>query len=453
MGSPIENLPVELLVDIFIESQIKDKSPFENVIEECQRPVTNWVPLMLVCRLFRDVIVDVPGLWSRLPVTNNLIALQRRLFRSQVSPLDLLFSVSCESALPFLLPHAPRIRAIVTTPRFHINLLPSLIPLLGRYLPALECVYIVPKMSLDFDSKEWSKLRAVSPVLNEAAHPRVKTVASYQLLLPPKQSGFWSQNLFHLDIRAQYAGIPADIRDDILAVLRATLRLESLAITFPEHALHPDYWVEMAGDTPASFLIHPPREPALLLRLRTFTLVGPAWLSGPVLHDIEAPSPEKLYVQTKGYSRPDTAKTIAAMFPERLRRILAQHTRLHIHAAPSDSRGFRIGDCHCDGGRISSDRLYLRVQDDCGLYSASRVLCQVFGEALLETLEVNYFERQGRDLCGVWKPVLETFPRLRKVTLYGNDQKSGAAMVDAIEGLQREGLNPEMELVMESAPW
>ncbi|PIL27177.1 hypothetical protein GSI_10319 [Ganoderma sinense ZZ0214-1] len=461
MSSRIDGLPVELLLDIFLEYQIprgnKDKSPFENVVERCQQPVTNWVPLMLVCRRFRAVILNAAILWSRLPVTNNLAILQQRLFRSQDLPLDLLFKGPCESTLPLILPQALRIRSIVTAPMFHIDSLPSLLPLLKLSLPALQRVHIDPKMSLDFDSTDWHKLRDVGPVLNETSHPSLRAVTSFRLLLPLKESGFWSQQLFHLDIRSQDGDITSERRDDVLAILRATPGLEIFGLTFPKHALPPDFHAQMIGNpvAPASFLILPPREPAPLPRLRILTLAGPAWLTGPILHDIDAPSLERLYIDTSAYPRSDTGDTIAAMFPERLCRLLSQHTRLHIHAAPSDKRGFRIGDCRCqsEAGRVSADMLYLRVQDDCGLYGAAKVLRRVFGEARLETLEVNYFERHRGDLYGVWRPVLETFPDLRKLTLYWNDQVSGAAMVDAVERLQKEGLNAEMTLVVQNAGW
>ncbi|KAM5543828.1 hypothetical protein V8D89_002445 [Ganoderma adspersum] len=473
MSSPMENLPVELLADIFLEYQIprsrKDKSPFENVVECCQQPVTNWLTLMLVCRRFHDVVLNTANLWSRVPITNNLIALQRRLSRAQDSPLDLFFKGPCKSTLPFLLPHAVRIRSIVTAPSFHVDWLPDLVPLLKLSLPVIERVHVVPTMNLDFDSEEWHKLRDVGPVLEETSHPRLRAVTSYRLLLPPKESRLWSQWLFHLDIRSHHGPINSEHRDDILTLLRATPGLEILGITFPKYALPPDFLAQMTGDTPISFAIHAPRDPAPLRRLRILTLAGPAWLTGPVLHDIDTPSLEQLYIDTRADPRPDTGDTIAAMFPARLCRLLAQrHTRLHIHAAPSDKRGFRIGDCRCEAalqsgvgdgdcqceaGRVSADMLYLRVQDDCGLHGPAEVLCRVFGEARLETLEVNYFERLKRDLYSVWRPVLETFPGLRKLTLNWNDQVSGAGMVDAVERLQKEGLNADMEVMAKNAAW
>ena len=473
MGCPMDDLPVELLADIFLEYQIprprKDKSPFEDVVECCQKPVTNWLTLMLVCRRFHDIVLNTANLWSRIPITNNLVALRRRLSLARDSPLDLFFKGPCESALPLILPHAIRIHSIVTAPTFHVDWLPALLPLLKLFLPTLERVHVVPTMNVDLDSEEWHTLRDVGLVLDETLHPRLRAVTSYRLLLPPKESRLWSPRLFHLDMRSQDDSINAEHRDDILALLRATPGLEILGITFPTYALPPDFLDQMTGDTPISFAIHPPRDPAPLRRLRILTLVGPAWLTGPVLHDIDTPSLEQLYMDTRADPRPDTGDTISAMFPARLCRLLAQrHTRLHIHAAPSGNGGFRVGDCRCeaalqsgvgegdcqcDAGRVSADMLYLRVQDGCGLYGATEILCRVFGGAQLETLEVNYFERLKRDLYSVWRPVLETFPSLRKLTLNWNDQVSGAGMVDAVERLQKEGLNKEMEVTAKNAAW
>ena len=471
MSNYIENLPVELLVDILLKSQSprtsEGKSPFENVTEECQRPVSNWVPLMLVSHLCRDVILEAGSLWPRLPVTNNLVALQHRLLRSQDFLLDLLFGGSWESALPLIIPHASRIRAVITTPRFHIDLLPSPVPLFHVPLPALERVYVVPIMNLDYNSQDLLKLRDVGSILNETPHSRVKAITSHQLLLPPKESCFWSQRLLHLDIRSEYDRTLG--RDDISAVLRETPGLVSLAIIFPKYALPPNYLDQMTGNPPVSYVIHPPRAPTSLLRLRMLALARPTWLCGPVLHDIDTPSLVHLYVQTASDPRPDTENTITAMFPEGFRHILARLTRLHIRATPFDKHGFRIGDCHChcttgdsrvgdcpcEGEQVSSDMLYLSVQNSSSFSSASEVLCRVFKGARVESLEVNYLERQerGMPVYAVWEPVLETFPGLRKVMLYYNDQKLGGAMVDTIEVLKREGLNSEMGLVAEHVMW
>ncbi|KAM5533193.1 hypothetical protein V8D89_013149 [Ganoderma adspersum] len=464
MGGSIESLPVELLVNIFLESEIPkinnlDDGPFAYVVEKCQRPVPNWLPVMLVSRYFRDVILAVPALWSRIHVTKNLAALQHNISRFEDSPLDLLFDMSCESALSLIQPHAFRIRAIITSPRFHVNSLVCLLPLFSLPLPALEVVHIVPDMNLAPDSEEWHRLRDAGSVLNETPHPQVKIVTSYRLLLPPQESRFWAQKLVHLDIRCQGGHTTTEHRDDLLAILRTTRRLESLSITFPYVHL-PDAGAHLPGivQTPPFYM--PPRDPAPLLRLRTLTLSGPAWLGGPVLHGIDTPSLERLYVQVAvSQHQNDGEAAIVGMFPPRLRRFLAQHTRLHIHAAASRD-GFRMGDCHCETGRVTSDHFSLHVHvpgawwtTAARLHTALHLLCRVFGDALLETLEVNYFLGQPPEVDGAWRSVLETFAGLRKLTLSGNDQKSGAAMVDAVQALQQEGLNPEMELVAQNTDW
>ncbi len=463
MGSRIEKLPVELLVNILLESQIprtsNDKSPFEDVLEECQRPISNWTPLMLVSRRFYNVIVGTPSFWSRIPVTNSLVALQQRLFRSRDSRLELLLNGPCEHVLPFILSHAPRIRAIVTAPTFHIGSLPSLVSLLKHFLPALERLHVVPRMTPDSSSHEGRELEDFGSVLDESLHPRVKAITSPRFLLPPKQSGFWSQKLLNLDIRSHHGPIRRH-RDDILAILKSTPLLESLAITFPDRATPPDFGLQMQGIMLAP-PVNPSHEPTPLMRLRVLTLSGPAWLSGPVLHETDTPSLERLYIHTTNHPYEGAVRnTIVGMFPTRLRRVLAQYRRIHIHSG-SHSKVFRLGDCHCEAGRVSSDRLYIRVHSTvpCDHRFALHVLCRVFKEAALETLEVSYFmsrtpeDCSAEDCARAWKEVLETFPGLRKVTLYKNDQSSGLAMSAAIEALQKEGSHPEMELVADHAPW
>ena len=78
----------------------------------------------------------------------------------------------------------------------------------------------------------------------------------------------------------------------------------------------------------------------------------------------------------------------------------------------------------------------------------------MFRDVALESLEVSYFVYVEPEECGGWREVLETFPRLRKVTLSNNQRHSGAFMLAAIEKLQKEGLNPWMVVVVVvNAPW
>ena len=243
-------------------------------------------------------------------------------------------------------------------------------------------------------------------------------------------------------------------RDDILALLKSTPLLEFLAITFPERANPPDFNLQMQGVMPALPANSSHFEPAPLLRLRILKLLGPAWLSGPVLHGKETPSLEKLRVHTTTNPHGGGENAIVDMFPPRLRYVFVEHRQLHIHVGEG-GKGFRLGDCHCGPGRVSSDRLYLRVHTSDGYHRLSlRVLCRLFRDVALESLEVSYFVYVEPEECGGWREVLETFPRLRKVTLSNNQRHSGAFMLAAIEKLQKEGLNPWMVVVVVvNAPW
>nr|VWO95657.1 Uncharacterized protein [Ganoderma boninense] len=192
-----------------------------------------------------------------------------------------------------------------------------------------------------------------------------------------------------------------------------------------------------------------------MLRLRVLTLLGPAWLTGPVLHGLDTPSLEKLFVSTTTHPYPDNAAgAVVTMFPSRIRPLFSQHKRLHIHAGMRGS-GFRLGDCQCEAGRISSDRLYLRVnsttqeQHSFPLF----VLCRLFKEAALETLELSYFREVRPEGCRGWKEVLETFPGLRKLRLFNNEKQFGETILAEIEALKEGGLNPDMEVEVQSAPW
>ncbi|KAI1792202.1 hypothetical protein LXA43DRAFT_1007004 [Ganoderma leucocontextum] len=460
--SLFECLPVELLVDIFFQSRptpktSTDKGPFDDTVAECQRPAPNWALLMLVCHRFREVIVATSSMWFLVPVTKNLSELRLRLKRSGEHPIDLLLEGSCDGTLSLILPHAFRIRSIATAPDFSPHYLRSLVPLFKVALPALQEVYIPPKVNAYGQDRSW--LIGANLALNEILHPRVKRLSSDRDILPPPDSAFWSLQLVHLDLRFQ--DVTMERPNDILQLLKGTRLLESLAITFPHTLPEDDEFTLFFGL--AQFVAAEDQQPTVnnrhtptpLARLRTFKLSSPIKFCKAVLHAFDMPSLDKLYINTTpGLMNPDG--TIVDMFPDRLRRLLAQHTRLHIHAAP-DGGGFRLGDCLCDTGRVSSDRFYLRVQGfrwSVVLPSPLGVLRRVFADARLEHLEVSYFVRDAAaESSGPWCEVLQTFDGLRRVTLRGNDKRSGRAMVNDIRALQGEGLNPDMVLVDENIDW
>ncbi|KAM5543829.1 hypothetical protein V8D89_002446, partial [Ganoderma adspersum] len=462
--SLIECLPVELLVDVFIQSRpapkiSTDKGPFDDTLAFCQRPVPNWAPLMSVCHRFCDVVVATPSMWYRIPVTKNLRELRQRLKRSGEHPVELLLKDSCnDSAVSLLLPHAARIRTIATAPNFSPYNIRCLVPLFKASLPELEDVYILPKMNAYRHDRGFAIGTALA--LHEILHPRVKRLSSDRDVLPPPESTFWSLQLAHLDLLSQEVTI--ERRNDILKVLKAIPLLESLAITFP-HTLPEDDVAHLLGfgQAAAPHDHHPftiwPDTPTALTRLHMVKLSGPITHCKAVLHAFVMPALDKLFVNTSpGLADPNGS--IVDMFPARLRHLLSQqHTRLHIHAMP-DGGGFRLGDCLCDTGRVSSDRFYLRVQSfrwpAVALVTPLGVLRRVFADARLERLEVSYFVREAAaESAGRWREVLQTFGGLKRVTLRGNDKRSGGAMASDIKALQGEGLNPDMTLVDANTDW
>ena len=460
--SLIECLPVELLVDIFLGSRpppkiSADKGPFDETVAECQRPPPNWAPLMVVSHRFCDVIVSTPLMWSRVAVTRNLGALRQRLKRSGELPIDLLLKDSCERiAISVILPHASRIRTIATAPNFSPHNLRFMIPLFHLALPALEEVYIPSKMDTYRHDQNW--VIGTHLALNDTLHPRVKRLSSECGILPSPESTFWSLQLLQLDLRSQE--VTAERRDDIVKILEASPLLESLAITYPTTLPEADFFLFAFGQPGAAPQIHhsygPYRgAPAPMKRLQMLRLSCPITLCATVLHSFDMPSLQKLYINTcPDIGNPEAS--VVDMFPTRLRQLLAQHTRLHIHAAP-DGGGFRLGDCLCDTGRVSSDRFYLRLQSlgaATPLRSPLGVLRRVFGDARLEQLEVSYYVREAAaESTERWREVLQTFNGLKRVALRKNDKRSGSVMVNDIKALQGEGLNPEMVLVDENTDW
>ena len=397
-------------------------------------------------------------MWYRIPVTKNLRELRQRLKRSGEHPVELLIKDSCnDSAVSLLLPHAPRIRRIATALNFSPYNIRYLTPLFKASLPELEDVYILPKMNSYRRDRSWTI--GTSFALHEVLHPQLKRISADRDVLPPPESTFWSLQLAHLDLLSQEVTIAR--RNDILKVLSAIPLLESLAITFPHTLLEDDGAAPLLGFAHAAAAPHDlstaSRDtPTSLTRLHTVKLSGPITHCKAVLHAFAMPALDKLLINTSpGLADPNGS--IVDMFPVRLRRTLAQqHTRLHIHAMP-DGGGFRLGDCLCDTGRVSSDRFYLRVQSfrwPVALTTPLGVLRRVFAGARLERLEVSYFVREAAaESMGRWREVLQTFGGLKRVTLRGNDKRSGGAMASDIRALQGEGLNPGMALVDENTDW
>ncbi|EIW52571.1 uncharacterized protein TRAVEDRAFT_24065 [Trametes versicolor FP-101664 SS1] len=112
-GPAIGSLPIEVLVQIFV------------FYRDYQRPTMlgmspSWQDLMLVCRFWRELIISTPLLWQRSHwcTRASLESLALALMRSRQVPLELFFYNldMAEKAIPMLLPHVSRLRALHLPP-------------------------------------------------------------------------------------------------------------------------------------------------------------------------------------------------------------------------------------------------------------------------------------------------------------------------------------------------
>ena len=139
-GRTIQDMPVELLLEIFHILAIHSKDI---------RLPTAWMRVLLVCRYWYRVACDASELWRVIHVGSNGDWLQLCLERSVRSLVDLHFSglptATVEAAVPLVVPHAQRIRAIHFTGCGWLAAdMCAFIGLFRHAFPALEELSILP---------------------------------------------------------------------------------------------------------------------------------------------------------------------------------------------------------------------------------------------------------------------------------------------------------------------
>ncbi|TBU36351.1 hypothetical protein BD309DRAFT_985006, partial [Dichomitus squalens] len=287
---PIARLPTELLTTIF--SLV---APFETSDSDVWDAKTwmGWVPLMLVCRHWRNVGIATPWLWRRISITCNLEALQYRLSRAVDSTIDLFLSRWREDnkkAMPLLLPFARSIRS-VQAPEFPwsplerfeefftFDGLPCIRPLFEVPLPALEHIDLSK-----LDVLQNRQLEAPFDLgLSEKLHPSVRRFIVTSHIKIPSTPSFWSV-LRELDIRFDPSANRWTRLDDFLQVVAGAPYLESLIVLGTQVSLPLSSWATpaLADDVPTSLY--------RLARLRIVRLDGMLTFIAPILQRIDAPA-------------------------------------------------------------------------------------------------------------------------------------------------------------------
>ncbi|KAI0370808.1 hypothetical protein BV20DRAFT_243373 [Pilatotrama ljubarskyi] len=261
----IERLPPELLAEIFAlygaaqHAREAVCSPWP--VELPSEHACCWVPLMLVCRFWRNLGLATPILWQEIHIRKNTQWLQLALTRSRDTPLTLVFypGHAPHTTVPLIRPHAPRIRKLVlppfTFPTHGKKIdLPFFLPLLRTPSALLDELVIVA------ETLGPHKLagHTVLP-LSRRHYPALRTLRLPRAAIP------WTPSVISrlkcLDLRACIMHGPPLPHDQFLATLGMCLNLVELRLL--------DGFISSATVAPASLVS---TTPITLPRLRVLAI-------------------------------------------------------------------------------------------------------------------------------------------------------------------------------------
>ncbi|KAH9911331.1 uncharacterized protein BXZ73DRAFT_108096 [Epithele typhae] len=219
---PIDRCPLEIFTAIIQHivgpaSQTDDSSDYS----------TEWLPLLLVCRWWRDAIVSTKSFWSTIHVhgENGDNWLKLCLERAQGAAIDINIDVENipHLELTSVLHHAPNIQSLT----FH-SLLKKHLPELNTFLASGA----FPRLTKISARKGWDPAPGMAPivvplVLNETNIPRLKTLHLYDLAYVAKPSLF--ERLEQLSLRPSFS---EDDSMEFMEALPAMKRLKSLRLEY-----------------------------------------------------------------------------------------------------------------------------------------------------------------------------------------------------------------------------
>ncbi|EIW52593.1 uncharacterized protein TRAVEDRAFT_74969 [Trametes versicolor FP-101664 SS1] len=206
---------------------------------------TLWIPLMLVCRFWRELALATPSLWQTVDVHKNLRWLELALTRSRNAPMELFFQdlPTARNAVPMIMPHAHRLRKLMLPPlnQDHASygrVLPDLtpfMPLLRTALPTLSHLLLsVDDQNYD-DQLEYTKLN-----LSDDLFPALRNLHVASVYVP------WHPTLLSkltsLDLRCCAPTETMQSCDQFLNTLQSchTLQILRLLDMFVSAVLAPD---------------------------------------------------------------------------------------------------------------------------------------------------------------------------------------------------------------------
>ncbi|KAI0718758.1 hypothetical protein C8T65DRAFT_75174 [Cerioporus squamosus] len=223
-GRTIQDVPVELLLEIFriLATHCKDSNM-----------PTAWMGVLLVCSYWYRVACDASELWRVIHVGSNTDWLRLCLQRSARSLVDVHFcglpTTTVDAAIPLIVPHAQRIRALHLTG--HGRLSADIFAFFARPLPALEELSVLPA--------EWRSLREAELVPWAQGFRGMRSLALSGVSVPRDPAFYRNMRALELHERCcQASGFTID--DLILALDAAASTLEELDLSrfepiFPEH--------------------------------------------------------------------------------------------------------------------------------------------------------------------------------------------------------------------------
>ena len=449
LTSPVARMPTEILTAIFAFVGLY-KSRLRRTCDGREGAETRmgWVPLMLVCRRWRNVGISTPWLWRRIGVTKYRQALQYRLWRAMGCTIDVLLSTEAKvnrQATPLLLPFASSIRSIQNpSPLLLIEYedLPSIKPLFAVPLPALECIKIEVARHVYFD--DGGEYSPFNLGLSERLHPNVRQFIVTSHIAMPATQAFWGA-LRQLEVNFNAA--ENRNTNHFLRVLAGAPNLESLVLlsTVVSHRISSNDssipTITALDDAMAS--------PYRLTKLRKIRLDGRLQFVAPILRSIDAPALSVFHLSVCLPDNVDAAQSAMLLFPPPLRHVLQKCEQLFV--ASRDKIDFRIcSESWTSGnfmeGEHDSAPLFWRIAGRnwsvSPFVTALYALRDIFHAAPLKSLA---FEKLpvAPDLAD-WKMLQGMFPDLRSMHIGGERPEITHSLLQGLTYLGLKGTWPSL---------
>ena len=396
-------LPTEILTIIF--ALVARQHASECLLNgDDDRPDTwmAWVPLMLVCRRWRDIGISTPWLWRRIAITNDLESLQYRLSHTSNCVIDIFPSNNAsvnKHAMPLLLPFAPFVRSIQTGRLSTAGALAELKPLFSVALPALEHLSVTAEHKAGASSTSRLDLG-----FSEALHPNIRTFQAFAVATPTSP-GFWTSLR---ELTVQYATLDdaPSCAEDLFYILAGSTQLRSLNV-YPR-----------IGDRyPLRSIIplphNPPQGRYPLLHLQAIDIEGPPRFVASVLQKIEAPALTTLQAFVSVEAEADAAEIPSDMFPQWIRNLADSCEELEA-IWDAETHGFRISAYEApDPGSNEENSSILSIGVSGEMWSvpplsvAINMLCSLMGTASPQSLTFQHFKTSAP--AHAWRSLQSTF--------------------------------------------